>query len=161
MEINAEFWVISKNRDLVKQAGDIVFAEEAGNQGNSYAVNIKNMPDWYYMSGHTGPTQDPNLDPCSTWKKTLCRCSDLLEENGIVIVRFSSPDAPDNYSSYAYTTPYDCIILEYIECYYCDDFLDSEMLDKAVRKVFPFVDDIIDPDDMSFVDDFFKDDDEE
>lgn len=54
---------------------------------------------WYVCDANTGMTTDP-----SGWEDCLYKCADLLMEQGAVIIRFWSPDHPEDYCEYANTT---------------------------------------------------------
>lgn len=54
---------------------------------------------WYGFTERAEPTDGPE-----GWLGSLRECAQLLRKNGAVVVEFRSPDAPDDYLEYAYTT---------------------------------------------------------
>lgn len=102
MEINANIYIITENQELMEKTEEILSRE-------TDAIFIWDTiePDavlplsrtWYVCDANTGMTTGP-----SGWRNCLYECADLLKKQGAVIIRFWSPDHPEDYCEYANTT---------------------------------------------------------
>lgn len=102
MEINANIYIITDSQELMEKTEailshetDIIFVWETIEPHPILPLTRT----WYVLDTHTGPTTDPN-----GWKDCLRECAVLLKNHGAVIMRFWSPDHPDDYCEYANTT---------------------------------------------------------
>ena len=102
MEINANIYIITESQELMEKTVAILSHE-------TDALFIWDTIDphpilpltrtWYACDAHTGPTTGPG-----GWEDCLRECAVLLKKRGVVIIRFWSPDHPDDYCEYANTT---------------------------------------------------------
>ena len=104
MEINATVFAAADDPELLAKAGNVL--EEMLDHGG-FMVQVME-PDavlplsrtWYGFRKESGMTSGPEY-----WMPCLRECARLLGRNGIVFVEFRSPDHPDTYEEYAWTTP--------------------------------------------------------
>ena len=102
MEINANIYIITDSQELMEKTVAILSRET-----DAFFVweTVEPHPilsltrTWYTCETGTGPTTGP-----SGWEDCLRECADLLKKHGTVIMRFWSPDHPDDYCEYANTT---------------------------------------------------------
>lgn len=107
MEINAQVYVLADSKDLLKSACKTLESQ----MGTSFYGGEDFMPNavlplkkaWYGFSASTGPTSRPEYGD-GWWDDGLRKCAQLLKKRGAVVVSFWSPDHPDDYREYAYTT---------------------------------------------------------
>ena len=102
MEISADIYIITDSRELMEKAAAIL------SRGTDalFPCGVIN-PDpilpltrtWYTCDTSVGPTSGPD-----GWKDRLRECAGLLKKRGAVIMRFWSPDHPEDYCEYANTT---------------------------------------------------------
>lgn len=102
MEINANIYIITDSQELMEKTEailsretDVFFAWETIEPHPILPLTRT----WYTCDTGTGPTTGP-----SGWEDCLCECADLLKKRGAVIMRFWSPDHPEDYCEYANTT---------------------------------------------------------
>ena len=104
MEISAKIYAVADSRELLRRIRAIL----AGKTFNDY-VSMDTMEPcaalpvtktWYGFSKRVEPAEGPE-----TWMDCLAECAEILMKNGAVEVEFRSPDDPDTYLEYAYTTP--------------------------------------------------------
>ena len=113
MEISADFYILTLNKsDLSKTVNLIDEDEEHGDQLKYTTVRTAKFIDEnkveqnvYWAKDNIVLTSDPSYSFDSTWESTLDDCSELLGNDGIVVLRYWSPDHPDDYCSYGYTIP--------------------------------------------------------
>ena len=102
MEINANIYIITDNQELMEKTVAILSRET-----DAFFVweTVEPHPilpltrTWYICDTGTGPTTDPG-----GWEDCLRECAALLKNRGAVIMRFWSPDHPEDYCEYANTT---------------------------------------------------------
>ncbi len=102
MEINANIYIITDNQELMEKTVAILSRET-----DAFFVweTVEPHPilpltrTWYICDTGTGPTTDPG-----GWEDCLRECAALLKNRGAVIMRFRSPDHPEDYCEYANTT---------------------------------------------------------
>ena len=103
MEIEANIYAIADDREILKEAGLLLSAWTGGLFFGENEVEpnpiLPLSRTWYVFSTSTGPTQGPD-----GWMDCLRNCACLLKKRGAVIVQFRSPDHPEDYLEYAYTT---------------------------------------------------------
>ena len=103
MEINARVYAVAKDEKLLGQVHQILRAK-------TYQVYLPVetlepcavLPlsqTWYGFVERAEPTDGPE-----GWLPCLRECAGLLKKDGAVAVEFRSPDAPDDYLEYAWTT---------------------------------------------------------
>ena len=103
MEINAKVYAVANNGKLLREAHEIL----AGETGQTFYLPETMEPcevlplsgTWYGFTERAEPTGEPE-----EWLDCLRKCAQLLRKNGAVVIEFRSPDAPDDYLEYAYTT---------------------------------------------------------
>ena len=102
MEINANIYIITDSQELMEQATAILSRETDAFFPCRTVEPHPMLPltrGWYACDTRTGPTTDPG-----GWEDCLKECAALLKKRGAVIMRFWSPDHPDDYCEYANTT---------------------------------------------------------
>ncbi len=105
MEIRARIYAIADNADLLDKAGRVLSQEmHAGSWWSMDTFEpdavLKLARTWYGFSTNVEPSVSP-----SEWSGCLRRCAKILGKSGAVVVEFTSPDHPDTYLEYGYTTP--------------------------------------------------------
>lgn len=103
MEINARVFAVAESAELLEKEREIL--KEKIPRGALVTERLE--PDaalrlsktWYGFAVNTGMTGEPD-----TWKSCLYACSVALGTKGAVLVRFRSPDHPDDYELYACTS---------------------------------------------------------
>ena len=102
MEINANIYIITDSQELMEKAEAILSREtDAFFDWETIEPHpiLLLTRIWYTCDTNTGPTTGP-----SGWEDCLRECAALLRKHGTVIMRFWSPDHPDDYCEYANTT---------------------------------------------------------
>ena len=102
MEINANIYIITDSQELMEKAEAILSRETDAFFDWETIDPHPILPltrIWYTCDTNTGPTTSP-----SGWEDCLRECAALLRKHGAVIMRFWSPDHPDDYCEYANTT---------------------------------------------------------
>ena len=134
MEINATVYIIAESEALVEKTARIL-SDQVGysfcdpdSMEPCAALPIERT--WYFDTMGSGPTGNPRRKD-SGWKDCLKKCGALLKDRGSVIVRFTSPDAPDDYSDYAYTDDRGNVMLG--ACWDENDF--DEDIDLVFREI--------------------------
>ena len=103
MEINAKVYAVAKDKELLGQIHRILKSKTF----QAYLL-IENLEPcavlplsqaWYGFAERAEPTDGPE-----GWLPCLRECAGLLRKDGAVVVEFRSPDHPDSYLEYAYTT---------------------------------------------------------
>ena len=105
MEINAKVYAVARDEELLHQVARIL--EEETYQDHDYWMPEALEPcavlplsqTWYGFDMRAEPTDGPE-----GWKPCLRKCAGILRNDGAVVVEFRSPDDPDDYLEYAYTT---------------------------------------------------------
>ena len=104
MEINARVYAVALSRELLEQVHEVL--TEMTPQ-RWYSPEILDpcavLPlsrRWYGFTERAAPTYGPEK-----WTGCLEDCAQILGKNGAVVVEYRSPDHPDDYLEYAYTTP--------------------------------------------------------
>lgn len=103
MEIDARVYAVATDRKTLEQAGQIL--KEKTFQGFLPVDEMEPcavLPvsrTWYGFALRAEPTNGPE-----GWLNCLAGCARLLGKNGAVVVEFRSPDHPDDYREFAYTT---------------------------------------------------------
>ena len=103
MEINARVYAVAKDGKLLGQVHEIL-------NGKTYqhylpvetlepCAVLPLKQTWYGFAERAEPTDGPE-----GWISRLRECAGLLQKDGAVVVEFRSPDHPDTYLEYAYTT---------------------------------------------------------
>ena len=104
MEINAKIYAVADSEELLNRIGKILIGKSF-----QHYVSVDTMEPcavlpvtktWYGFSQRAEPTDGPE-----GWMRCLTECAEILRKNGAVEVEFRSPDHPDDYLEYAYTTP--------------------------------------------------------
>lgn len=103
MEINARVYAAADDEGLLKEVHCIL----SGKTFQDYCWVDRMEPcaalpltkTWYGFAERAEPTDDPE-----GWLDCLRECAGLLGKRGVVVVVFRSPDHPDDYLEYAYTT---------------------------------------------------------
>ena len=104
MEINARIYAVAKDRELLSRIHTIL-AEKTWNDHDPWAEALEPcavLPleqTWYGFTERAEPTDGPE-----GWMSCLRKCAAVLLKNGAVVVEYRSPDHPDEYLEYAYTT---------------------------------------------------------
>ena len=104
MEINAVVYAAAESRELLTQVHEVL----EGKTFQSYLLTEVLEPcavlpvtkAWYGFAERAEPTDGPE-----GWTGCLRECAQLLKKRGAVVVEFRSPDHPDDYLEYAYSTP--------------------------------------------------------
>ena len=103
MEINAKVYAAANDVKLLEEAHEILKKETFQPFFFPEALEpcgvLPLSGTWYGFSERAEPTGDPE-----EWLDCLRECAQLLRKNGAVLVEFRSPDDPDEYLEYAYTT---------------------------------------------------------
>ena len=103
MEINASVYAVAENRKLLLQVNDILsrktYAGWVGVEVMEPCAVLPLTKTWYGFTKDSGMTDEPD-----GWLGCLRECAQILKKNGAVVVEFRSPDHPDDYLEYAYTT---------------------------------------------------------
>ncbi len=103
MEINAKVYAAANDVKLLEEAHEILKKETFQPFFLPEALEpcgvLPLSGTWYGFSERAEPTGDPE-----EWLDCLRECAQLLRKNGAVLVEFRSPDDPDEYLEYAYTT---------------------------------------------------------
>ena len=103
MEINAKVYAVADDRYLLGKVGKTLIRKTFDDY-----VSIDTMEPctvlplartWYTFTQRAEPTGGPE-----EWLGCLRECAGILRKNGAVVVQFCSPDHPDYYMGYAYTT---------------------------------------------------------
>ena len=103
MEINAKVYAVADDEKLLEKARRILTGQTF--QRYYYPDTMEPcevLPlskTWYGITERAEPTYGPE-----EWLDCLRECAQLLKKNGAVVVEFRSPDAPDDYLEYAFTT---------------------------------------------------------
>ena len=103
MEINAKVYAVADDMKLLEQVHKVL----TGKTFQRYFLPETMEPcavlpltkTWYGFAERAEPTDGPE-----GWLGKLRECAQLLKKSGAVVVEFRSPDAPDDYLEYAYTT---------------------------------------------------------
>ena len=103
MEINATVYAVANDRVLLKEAGEILCEKKIRGFQDIRALEpcavLPLSRTWYWFTSYVDMTGDPD-----EWLDCLEDCAKVLLKNGAVVVEFNSPDFPDYYPEYAYTT---------------------------------------------------------
>ena len=103
MEINAKVYAVAKDETLLLQVHQLLQKKTY----QSYMLRDTMEPcavlplsqTWYGFTQRAEPTDGPE-----GWVDCLRDCAGLLKKDGAVVVEYRSPDHPDSYLEYAYTT---------------------------------------------------------
>ena len=101
MEINANIYIITDSQTLMEKTVAILSRETDAIFVWETVEPHPILPltrTWYTSDTRTGSTTDPG-----GWENCLRGCADLLKNRGAVIMRFWSPDHPEDYCEYANT----------------------------------------------------------
>lgn len=103
MEINAKVHAVAKDEALLRQAWRILtrktFRKDMFAEALEPCAVLPLSRTWYGFTESAEPTDGPE-----GWLSCLRECAALLQKDGAVVVEFRSPDHPDGYLEYAYTT---------------------------------------------------------
>ncbi len=103
MEINARVYAVAKDGKLLRQVHDILAEKTHQNylpvETLEPCAVLPLTQTWYGFTERAEPTNGPE-----GWMSCLRECAGLLKKDGAVVVEFRSPDHPDSYLEYAYTT---------------------------------------------------------
>ena len=104
MEINAKVYAVADREELLEQLEDALedklFLAFCDVQELEPCAVLPLTKTWYGFAEDTGMTDGPE-----GWISCLRECAAILKNNGAILVEFRSPDHPDDYLEYAYTTP--------------------------------------------------------
>ena len=104
MEINAKIYAVADSEELLQRIGRILsektFDDDVSIQAMEPCAALRVTRTWYGFSTRAEPVHGPE-----DWMDCMQECAEVLKKNGAVEVEFWSPDAPDDYLEYAYTTP--------------------------------------------------------
>ena len=104
MEINAKIYAVADSRELLSKVGktltDKTFDSYVSIDTMEPCAVLPVTKTWYGFCKRAEPTDGPK-----GWLTCLTECAEILKRNGAVEVVFRSPDHPDEYLEYAYTTP--------------------------------------------------------
>ncbi len=103
MEINAKVYAAAGDRELLGQVHQILrkktFQDDLLTDVMEPCAVLPLEKTWYGFAERAEPTDGPE-----GWMQCLRECAQVLRKNGAVVVEFRSPDHPDDYLEYAYTT---------------------------------------------------------
>ena len=103
MEINARVYAVAKDRELLGQVHETLkrktYQDYLPVDILEPCVVLPLSRTWYGFTERAEPTDRPE-----GWMSCLRACAGLLGKDGAVVVEFRSPDDPDTYLEYAYTT---------------------------------------------------------
>ena len=103
MEINARVYAVTKDSNLLRQVHEILDGKTYQHYLPVDALEtcavLPLKQTWYGFVERAEPTDGPE-----GWLSRLKECAALLKKDGAVVVEFRSPDDPDTYLEYAYTT---------------------------------------------------------
>ena len=104
MEINAKVYAMADEGELLNRAAKILEQKTFQSFHNVEILEpcavLPLTKTWYGFSERVEPTDGPE-----DWISCLRECASVLLKHGAVVVEFRSPDDPDDYLEYAYTTP--------------------------------------------------------
>lgn len=104
MEINAKVYAAARDEELLKKAAEqlkeMTFHNWYGIDLLEPCAVLPLTETWYGFTLQAEPAYGPEA-----WTPCLRECGRILKKDGAVIVEFRSPDDPDTYLEYAYTTP--------------------------------------------------------
>ena len=103
MEIWAKVYAVAEDEDLLKQVHQVLktktFQDFCYPEMLEPCTVLPLARTWYTFTQRAEPTGGPE-----EWLGCLRECAGILRKNGAVVVQFTSPDHPDSYREYAYTT---------------------------------------------------------
>ena len=104
MEINATVYAVAGDGELLQRVHETLeektFRRHCSTETMEPCAVLPLTRTWYTFSERAEPTDGPE-----GWMDCLRKCGRLLGKNGAVVVVYRSPDHPDSYQEYAYTTP--------------------------------------------------------
>ena len=104
MEINAKVYAVAEQKELLQQIEKYLNNKLRLGwypvQALEPCAVLPLTKTWFGFTVESGMTDGPE-----GWISCLRRCAAVLKGKGAVVVEFSSPDSPDEYLEYAYTTP--------------------------------------------------------
>ena len=103
MEINARVYAVATDETLLAQVHQILkektFQTHMFSETLTPCAVLPLQQTWYGFTERAEPTTGPE-----SWMTCLAACARALMKNGAVVVEYRSPDHPDDYLEYAYTT---------------------------------------------------------
>jgi len=103
MEINARVYAVATDEKLLEQVHQILaektYHAHMFSETLTPCAVLPLQQTWYGFTEKTEMTNGPE-----SWMTCLQACAQVLMKNGAVVVEFRSPDHPDDYLEYAYTT---------------------------------------------------------
>ena len=103
MEINAKVYAVAKDEKLLGQVHEVLTEKTCQRYAPVETLEpcavLPLSQAWYGFAERAEPTDGPE-----GWLSCLWECAGLLKKDGAVAVEFRSPDAPDDYLEYAWTT---------------------------------------------------------
>ncbi|MBQ8962254.1 MAG: hypothetical protein IJ089_00450 [Clostridia bacterium] len=120
MEINAEYTILANDVKLLKNVLKLIlsFLNIDSYDFVDRGTTTLNGNKWYFAKAESGPTiapderlysDGPDFSPEEdTWEDMLNKCGEILGKDGIVVVEFRSPDHPDDYDVFEFSSPYGC-----------------------------------------------------
>ena len=103
MEINARVYAVAKDETLLRQVHQVLRAKTFQDYWVAETLEpcavLPLAQAWYGFAERAEPTDGPE-----GWLSCLRECAALLRKDGAVVVEYRSPDHPDSYLEYAYTT---------------------------------------------------------
>ena len=103
MEIWAKVYAVAEDENLLKQVHQALKAKTFQDYFFSEMLEpctvLPLARTWYTFTQRAEPSGGPE-----EWLGCLRECAGILRKNGAVVVQFTSPDHPDYYMGYAYTT---------------------------------------------------------
>ncbi len=103
MEINARVYAVAKDETLLRQVHQVLRAKTYQDYWVAETLEpcavLPLSQAWYGFAERAEPTDGPE-----GWLPCLRECAGILRKDGAVVVEYRSPDHPDSYLEYAYTT---------------------------------------------------------
>ena len=103
MEINAKVYAVAKDEKLLGQVHEILNGKTYQHYLPAETLEpcavLPLSQTWYGFTERAEPTNGPE-----GWLSCLRECAGFLRKDGAVVIEFRSPDHPDSYLEYAYTT---------------------------------------------------------
>lgn len=103
MEINAMVYAAARDMETLRKVHRILqaktFREAMFTETLEPCAVLPLTQTWYGFAERAEPTDGPE-----GWMPCLRECAETLKKDGAVVVEYRSPDHPDDYLEYAYTT---------------------------------------------------------
>ena len=103
MEINARIYAVAESRDLLEMVHETLSEKTGSDWFSCETVEpCAVLPLTRTLYGYKERAEP--TDGAEDWLDCLEECAGFLKKRGMVLVEFWSPDHPDSYHEYAYTT---------------------------------------------------------